>query len=67
VARGRRHAGRGRCRFLSLTQPIVAPVITAAVVAAVTSPLVAWLERCGVALGVGAALLLVGVLGWPGP
>jgi putative heme transporter len=52
----------GAVWILSLTQTIVAPVITAAVVAAVTSPLVAWLERRGLARGLGAALLLVGVV-----
>jgi hypothetical protein len=52
----------GAVWILSLTQTIVAPVITAAVVAAVTSPLVAWLERRGLARGLGAALVLVGVI-----
>jgi putative heme transporter len=48
--------------LLSLTQTIVMPVITAAVVAAVTSPLVAWLARRGLPRGLGAALLLLGVI-----
>lgn len=52
----------GAVWVLSLTETIVAPVITAGVVAAVTSPLVAWLERRGLARGLGAALLLVGVI-----
>jgi predicted PurR-regulated permease PerM len=48
--------------LLSLTYTIVAPLIAAAVVAAVASPLVGWLERRGLARGLGAALLLVVVL-----
>ena len=47
---------------LSLTYTIVAPLITAAVVAAVASPLVGWLERRGLARALGAALLLVSAL-----
>jgi putative heme transporter len=38
------------------------PVITAAVVAAVASPLVGWLGRRGLARGAAAALLLVGMI-----
>lgn len=38
------------------------PVITAAVVAAVASPLAGWLTRRGLARGVAAALLLVGLI-----
>ena len=45
--------------ILSLTETIVTPVITAAVVAAVASPLVGWLERHRVPRLAGAALLLV--------
>jgi|tagenome__1003787_1003787.scaffolds.fasta_scaffold20963819_3 predicted PurR-regulated permease PerM len=45
--------------LLALTQTIVAPVIAAAVVAAVAGPLVSWLERHHVKRGLGAALLLV--------
>ena len=45
--------------LLSLTYTIVAPLIAAAVIAAVASPLVGWLERRGLARGLGAALLLV--------
>jgi putative heme transporter len=52
----------GAVWLLSLTQTIVAPVITAAVVAAVASPLVGWLERRGLARGLAAALLLVGMI-----
>jgi predicted PurR-regulated permease PerM len=52
----------GAVWILTLTQTIVAPVITAAVVAAVASPLVRWLERRGIARGFGAALLLIGLV-----
>jgi putative heme transporter len=48
--------------ILALTQTIVAPVITAAVVAAVASPLVAWLSRHHLSRGLAAALLLVGAI-----
>jgi predicted PurR-regulated permease PerM len=46
--------------LLSLTQTIVAPVITASVVAAVASPLVGWLQRRGLGRGAATALLLLG-------
>jgi predicted PurR-regulated permease PerM len=46
----------------SLTQAIVTPVITAAVVAAVASPLVGWLSHHHVPRAAGAALLLVGII-----
>jgi predicted PurR-regulated permease PerM len=52
----------GAIWLLSLTQTIVAPLITAAVVAAVASPLVGWLHRRGLARGLAAALLLVGFI-----
>jgi putative heme transporter len=53
----------GAVWILALTQTIVAPVITAAVVAAVASPLVGWLARRRLGRGLAAALLLVtGVL-----
>ena len=48
--------------ILALTQTIVAPVLTASVVAAVTSPLLAWAQRHGVPRGIGAALLLVAII-----
>lgn len=48
--------------ILSLTRTIVGPVLAATVVAAVASPLVAWLQRRGVARGVGAILVLVGLI-----
>src|SRR3954454_301788 len=44
--------------ILSLTNTIVAPVITAAVIATVASPLVRRQERRGIGRGVAAALLL---------
>ena len=46
----------------SLTKTIVMPVITAAVVAAVASPVIRWLQRRGVPRGLGAALLLLALL-----
>jgi predicted PurR-regulated permease PerM len=49
--------------LLALTHAIVAPLITAAVVAAVASPVVGWLRRHGVKRGLGAALVLVGAVG----
>jgi putative heme transporter len=49
----------GSVWLLALTQTIVMPVITAAVVAAVASPLVDWLGRRGLARGPAAALVLV--------
>src|SRR3954451_16148619 len=48
--------------LLSLTQTIVAPLITAAVIAAVASPLVRALEKRGIARGACAAVLLVAFL-----
>ncbi|HSD76363.1 MAG TPA: AI-2E family transporter, partial [Solirubrobacteraceae bacterium] len=46
---------------VTLTQTIVMPVIAAAVIAAVASPVVAWLKRHRVGRGAGAALVLVGM------
>ena len=48
--------------LLALTAIIVVPVITAAIVAAVLSPVVGWLARHRVGRGGGAALVLVGVI-----
>jgi predicted PurR-regulated permease PerM len=48
--------------LLSLTQTIVMPVITAGVVAAVASPLVGALQRRRVPRGLGAALILLGLI-----
>jgi putative heme transporter len=52
--------------LLSLTATIVVPVITAAIVAAVLSPVVGWLARHGLGRGGGAALVLVGVVALSG-
>jgi predicted PurR-regulated permease PerM len=51
----------GAVWLLSLTHVIVVPVITAAVVAAVASPVVGWLHRHRVPRGIGAALVLLGI------
>jgi predicted PurR-regulated permease PerM len=48
--------------ILGLTQVIVAPVIVAGVVAAVASPLVAWLSRHRVPRALGAVLVLLGIV-----
>src|SRR3954471_5709536 len=48
--------------LLGQTNTIVTPVVTAAIVAAVLSPLVRWLHQRGIPRGVGAALVFVGVL-----
>ena len=48
--------------LLSLTATIVVPVMTAAIVAAVLSPVVAWLARHGLGRGGAAALVLVGAI-----
>jgi len=45
--------------LLSLTQTIVMPVITAAIIASVASPLVGWLNRHRLPRGIGAALVLL--------
>jgi predicted PurR-regulated permease PerM len=52
----------GAVWLLSLTHTIVLPVITAAVVASVASPLVGWLADRGVARGLGTVLLLVAAI-----
>src|SRR5215207_2757056 len=49
--------------LLSLTDVIVTPVLTAAVVAAVASPLVGWLHRRGFPRGLASALLLLAIVG----
>jgi predicted PurR-regulated permease PerM len=48
--------------LLSLTQTIVMPVITAAIIASVASPLVGWLNRHRLPRGIGAALVLLGIV-----
>ena len=52
----------GMIALLALTSVIVLPVIAASVVAAVASPLVAWLQRKGVPRGLGAALLMLAII-----
>jgi putative heme transporter len=52
----------GAVWIASLTQTIVGPVITATVVAAVASPLVRWLGGHRVPRGLGAALVLLGIV-----
>ena len=52
----------GTIWLLSLTQVIVLPVLAAGIVAAVASPLVAWLRAHGIARGFGAALLMVAII-----
>jgi predicted PurR-regulated permease PerM len=44
---------------LSLTQTIVTPVLTAAVIAAVAAPLISWLERHRIPRAAGAILFLI--------
>jgi putative heme transporter len=52
----------GVVALLALTQSIVMPLIAAGIVAAVASPLVAWLQRHGVPRGFGAALVLLTII-----
>jgi len=52
----------GAVWLLSLTQTIVMPVITAAVIAAVTSPVVGWLERRGLSRGAATGIFLVALI-----
>ena len=52
----------GMVWLLGLTQVIVVPVITAAVVAAVASPLVGWLHGLGVPRALAAAVLLLAIV-----
>lgn len=52
----------GAVWLLSLTHTIVLPVITAAVIAAVASPVLRWLAGRGLPRGVGAALLLLALV-----
>jgi predicted PurR-regulated permease PerM len=49
----------GVVALLALTQAIVMPLITAGIVAAVASPLIAWLHGHGLPRGLGAALVLL--------
>jgi predicted PurR-regulated permease PerM len=52
----------GAVWLLSLTQTIVIPVVTAAILASVLSPLVAWLSRHRVPRGAGTAIVLLGIV-----
>src|SRR3954469_21993061 len=52
--------------LLSLTNAIVAPVVTAAIVAAVLSPLVARLQRRGLPRAAGAAIVFLAIPAAPG-
>jgi predicted PurR-regulated permease PerM len=52
----------GVVTLLALTQTIVMPLIAAGIIAAVGSPLIAWLERHRVPRGAGAALLLLAMI-----
>ncbi len=52
----------GAVWLLSLTHVIVLPVLTAGIVAAVASPLVAWLKGHGIPRGLGAGLLMVALI-----
>ena len=52
----------GAIFLLAQTHTIVMPVVTAAIVASVTAPLVDWLKRHGVPRGAGAALVFLGIV-----
>src|SRR5829696_6730959 len=52
----------GVVALLALTQSIVMPLIAAGIVAAVASPVVAWLQRHRVPRGLGAALVLLALV-----
>ena len=52
----------GAVALLSLTQTIVVPVITAAIIAAVLSPVVGFLERRRVPRGAGTAIVFLAVI-----
>lgn len=52
----------GTIWLLSLTNTIVIPVVTAAIIAAVLAPLVRWLQRHGIPRGAGAAIVFLGVI-----
>jgi putative heme transporter len=51
----------GAVWLLALTDVIMMPLLAAAIVATVASPLVAWLQARRVPRGIGAALLMVGI------
>ncbi len=52
----------GAIWLLSLTQTIVLPVITAGIIASVSSPLVDWLRERGVPRGIGAGLVFLAII-----
>jgi putative heme transporter len=52
----------GAVWFLSLTQTIVMPVITAGIIASVASPVVDWLKRHRVPRGAGAAIVFLAIV-----
>ncbi|HEU4737409.1 MAG TPA: AI-2E family transporter [Solirubrobacterales bacterium] len=52
----------GAIFLLAQTQTIVMPVVTAAIIASVTVPLVDWLKRRGVPRGAGAVLVFLGII-----
>lgn len=52
----------GAVWLLALTQVIVMPVITAAIIASVTAPLVGWLHGKGIPRGLGAVLVFLGII-----
>src|SRR3954466_4952685 len=51
----------GLAALLSPTPPVVAPVVTGSIVAAVLSPLVAMLQRRGLPRAAGTAVVFIGV------
>jgi len=52
----------GAVALAALTQVIVVPVLVAAIVAAVGSPLVAWMNRHRIPRGLGAAVLILAII-----
>jgi predicted PurR-regulated permease PerM len=52
----------GAVWLLSLTQTIVVPVVTAAILASVLAPLVRWLRKRGIPRGAGAAIVLLAIV-----
>ncbi|HEV7771090.1 MAG TPA: AI-2E family transporter [Solirubrobacterales bacterium] len=52
----------GAIFLLAETQTIVMPVVTAAIIASVTVPLVDWLKRRGMPRGAGAVLVFLGIV-----
>lgn len=52
----------GAVWFLSLTHTIVIPVITAGIIASVTSPVVDWLKRHGIPRGAGAVIVFLAII-----